>query len=140
MNFLEFQKIKQQKPYKSIPCSLQGKKTTLKLMKRICFLGKSRYYDQRFIPALEAFNYILYKYPASNTINHAQIWREKTNIRLQNNELAIKNLKRLLEAETLSDQDRADASAMLAQAYINTNAIDSAVVPIRTAANFTKNK
>ena len=24
-------------------------------------LGKARYYDQRFVPALEAFNYILYK-------------------------------------------------------------------------------
>jgi hypothetical protein len=23
-------------------------------------LGKARYYDQRFIPALDAFNYILY--------------------------------------------------------------------------------
>jgi hypothetical protein len=29
-------------------------------------LGKARYYDQRFIPALEAFNYILYKYPSSD--------------------------------------------------------------------------
>jgi hypothetical protein len=28
-------------------------------------LGKARYYDQRFIPALDAFNYILYKYPNS---------------------------------------------------------------------------
>jgi hypothetical protein len=32
-------------------------KKTFKLMKRI-FLGKTRYYDQRFIPALDAFNYI----------------------------------------------------------------------------------
>jgi hypothetical protein len=31
-------------------------------------LGKSRYYDQRFIPALDAFNYILYKYPNSSKI------------------------------------------------------------------------
>jgi hypothetical protein len=28
-------------------------------------LGKARYYDQRFIPALDAFNYILYKYPVA---------------------------------------------------------------------------
>ena len=101
-------------------------------------LGKARYYDQRFIPALEAFNYILFKYPAGNTINHAQIWREKTNIRLQNTNLAIKNLKRILKAETLKDQDLADANAMLAQAYINTGSLDSAVVSIRKAAVFTK--
>jgi TolA-binding protein len=31
-------------------------------------LGKARYYDQRFVPALEAFNYVLYKYPKSDNI------------------------------------------------------------------------
>ncbi|HSP82705.1 MAG TPA: hypothetical protein VLN72_03125 [Gillisia sp.] len=102
-------------------------------------LGKARYYDQRFIPALESFNYILHKYPASNTINHARIWREKTNLRLENDKLAIKNLKKIIEGGKMKDQDIADAYATLAQAYINTGSLDSAVVPIRTAANFTRN-
>ncbi len=31
-------------------------------------LGKARYYQQRFVPALEAFNYVLYKYPNSDKI------------------------------------------------------------------------
>ena len=43
-------------------------------------LGKSRYFDNRFIPALEAFNYILYKYPTSQYINKVKIWKEKINI------------------------------------------------------------
>lgn len=103
-------------------------------------LGKARYYDQRFIPALEAFNYILHRYPASNTIAHAQIWREKTNLRLENEELAIKNLKRLIEAGTMGDQDHADAHAILAQAYINRGILDSAVVPVNIAAVHTKNR
>jgi hypothetical protein len=51
-------------------------KETFKLMKRIYFL-KARYYDQRFIPALDAFNYILYKYPNSSNIYEAKIWRGK---------------------------------------------------------------
>ncbi len=103
-------------------------------------LGKARYYDQRFIPALEAFNYILHKYPLSNTINHARIWREKANIRLEFEELAIRNLKKILEQKTLEDQDRADASAMLAEAYINLTQLDSAVAPLKTAAESTKDK
>lgn len=41
-------------------------------------LGKSRYYDQRFVPALEAFNYILYKYPNSDKIYEAKVWRKQT--------------------------------------------------------------
>ncbi|KAB1066536.1 tetratricopeptide repeat protein [Tamlana haliotis] len=101
-------------------------------------LGKARYFDQRFIPALEAFNYILYKYPASDKINRAKIWREKTNMRLDNNELAIHNLKRLLKYANLEDQDLADATSTLAQAYINTKVIDTAITQLGIAAQATK--
>lgn len=117
---------------------IQGKERNPQIDEAYLLLGKSRYYDQRFIPALEAFNYILHKYPASNTINHAQIWREKTNIRLENDKLAIKNLKRLIALGKMNDQDNADAHANLAQAYINTGSLDSAVVAIRSAANSTR--
>jgi len=103
-------------------------------------LGKARYFDQRFVPALEAFNYILYKHPSSDKINHAKIWREKVNIRLENTELAIKNLKRLIDQEKLSDQDVSDAHAMLAQAYLNNKHLDSAIAPIKIAVENTKNK
>jgi len=103
-------------------------------------LGKARYFDQRFVPALEAFNYILYKHPTSDKINHARIWREKVNIRLENTDLAIKNLKRLIKLETLSEQDVSDGNAMLAQAYINNKHLDSAIAPIKIAVENTKNK
>ena len=85
-------------------------------------LGKARYFDQRYMPALEAFNYILRKYYESDKLNEAHIWREKVNIRLENEDLAIKNLKRLLKFEVLKDQEYADARANMAQAYINLNA------------------
>ncbi|WP_340076141.1 hypothetical protein [Leptobacterium sp. I13] len=104
-------------------------------------LGKSRYYDQRFVPALEAFNYVLYKYPDSDKIGEASVWREKVNIRLENNELAIKNLKRLLKQERLQDQTYADATAVMAQAYINLKYLDSAAQELKIAAAYTrKNK
>lgn len=101
-------------------------------------LGKTRYYDQRFIPALEAFNYVLYKYPTSDKINEVKIWREKTNMRLENDELAIKNLNSLLKEIKVKDQIFADANATLAQAFINTKQNDSAVAKLRIASKFTK--
>lgn len=101
-------------------------------------LGKARYFDQRFVPALEAFNYVLHKYPLSTSINQANIWREKTNMRLEFNELAIRNLNKILEREGLKDQDRADAAATLSQAYINETHLDSALVPLKIASRFTK--
>ena len=82
-------------------------------------LGKSRYYDNRFLPALEAFNYVLYKYPTSDKIYETKVWREKTNIRLENEAIAIKNLKALLKENVLDEQVVADANAILAQAYLN---------------------
>lgn len=118
---------------------INGKEKNPQIDEAYLLLGKARYFDQRFVPALEAFNYILYKYAASDKINQARIWREKTNIRLDNNELAIKNLKRLLKQEALNGQDLADASSMLAQAYLNTKSIDSAITQLEVASSTTKN-
>lgn len=101
-------------------------------------LGKARYFDQRYIPALEAFNYIIRKYTYSDKLNEAHIWREKVNIRLENEELALKNLKRLLKYEDLRDQEYADARAMMAQAFINLKAPDTAIQNLKIAGHYTK--
>ncbi len=101
-------------------------------------LGKARYFDERYIPALEAFNYILNKYSQSDKLNEANIWREKVNIRLENEELAIRNLKRLMKYETLKDQEYADARSMLAQAYINLNVPDTAIQQLKVASYYTE--
>lgn len=118
--------------------NVEGKEKNPQMDEAYLLLGKARYFDQRFIPALEAFNYILYKYPASDKINQAKVWSEKTNMRLDNNTLAITNLKLLLEQEELEGQDLADATSILAQAYINTKHLDSALIPMAVAAKSTK--
>jgi tetratricopeptide (TPR) repeat protein len=119
--------------------NIDGKEKNPQMDEAYLLLGKARYFDQRFIPALEALNYILYKYPASDKINQAKVWREKTNIRLDNNELAIENLKRLLKQEELEGQDLADATSILAQAYLNLKVIDTAITNLEIASNATKN-
>ena len=103
-------------------------------------LGKSRYYDQRYIPALEAFNFILQRYPLSNSINQAKIWKEKTRLRLNQESLVVSNLKEILKEESLSSQERAYAAATLAQAYTNLSHLDSALVQIKNAAKWNGNK
>jgi tetratricopeptide (TPR) repeat protein len=101
-------------------------------------LGKARYYDQRFVPALEAFNYILYKYPMSDKIYEAKIWREKTNIRMDNDALAVENLRKLLKEIKFKDQIYADANAILSQAFLNLGQKDSAIAKLKLAKVFTK--
>ncbi|WP_411893936.1 tetratricopeptide repeat protein [Winogradskyella sp. A2] len=120
--------------------NIDGKEKNYQIDEAYLLLGKARYYDQRFVPALAAFNNILNKYPTSDKINQVKIWREKADMRLDNNEIAIKKLKRLLREEQLEDQDLADATATLAQAYINTKSKDSAMIQLAIAAENTKIK
>ncbi|WP_299121174.1 tetratricopeptide repeat protein [uncultured Winogradskyella sp.] len=120
--------------------NIEGKEKNPQIDEAYLLLGKARYFDQRFVPALAAFNNILNKYPTSDKINQVKIWREKTSIRLDNNEGAIKKLKRLLEEEDLEDQDLADAKAALAHAYINLKHKDSALIELAIAAEQTKIK
>jgi len=118
--------------------NIKGKEKNPQIDESYILLGKARYFDNRFIPAQEAFNYILFKYPASSNINLAKIWRAKTNLRLENEGLAIKNLKELIESNKLSDEDNVAASSALAQAYITIKALDSAIIQLQRASQLTK--
>ncbi len=99
--------------------NIGGKEKNPQIDEAYLLLGQARYFDQRFVPAMAAFNNILNKYPTSDKINQVKIWREKTSMRLDNNQGAIDKLKRLLREEEIEGQDLADASAALAQAYLN---------------------
>jgi len=54
---------------------IDGKEYNPQIDEAYMLLGKARYYDGRFIPALDAFNFILDRYPTSNNINIAKVWK-----------------------------------------------------------------
>ena len=103
-------------------------------------LGKSRYYSQRFVPAIEAFNYILINYPRADLIDQTRIWQAKTNIRLQNEEMAIETLSILLDKETLKSKDREDANTAIAMAYAKTDSLEQVVKHLNLAVLTDNNK
>jgi len=121
---------------------IDGEEVNPQIDEAYMLLGKARYYDQRFIPALEAFNYIQQFMPQSDQIRVAKIWREKTNMRLDNNEIAIENLQALLSKDSLDIQreELILATATLAQAYLNVNKTDSALIYMNRAAQKTKDR
>lgn len=118
--------------------NIDGRERNSQMDEAYLLLGKARYYDQRFIPAIDAFNYILYKYSNSDKIYEAKIWREKTNMRLGNDERVIKNISKLLDEKKLKKQVVADANALLSEAFLNLEQIDSAVAKLKIAEKFTK--
>ncbi|MGG7034874.1 MAG: tetratricopeptide repeat protein [Flavobacterium sp.] len=122
--------------------NIGGRERNSQIDESYLLLGKARYYDGRFIPAQEAFNYILNKYPDSDKINEARIWREKTNMRLENDATAVNHLKELLRDKNvkLNSQVYADANAALAQAYLNMEEPKKALVCLKISDQYTKQK
>jgi tetratricopeptide (TPR) repeat protein len=118
--------------------NIGGREKNSQIDEAYLLLGKSRYYDQRFIPALDAFNYILYKYPNSSRIYEAKIWREKTNMRLGNDALVVKNMTKMLKEKELKKQVYADANALLSEAFLNLEEKDSALAKLKIAQKYTK--
>ena len=104
-------------------------------------LGKARYYTQRFVPAIEAFNYIIANYPDASLINETKIWRAKANLRNDNEELAIETLKLLLTKEKeLPDNIKESAHTALAMAYVKSDSIQRVIEHLNKATLTHKNK
>lgn len=117
---------------------IDGKEYNPQVDEAYMLLGKARYYDKRFIPAIDAFNFILDKYPTSNNINRAKVWKAKSNIRLRNEDVALENLQKMMDEEELEEEELAEAAAMMTQAYINLDSITEALPYIKLASEYTK--
>ena len=117
-----------------------GQERNRQMIESYLLLGKSRYYDQRFVPALEAFRFIIQYHKATNALNETRIWKEKTNVRLGNPEVALENLRRLLANRKLKPQEKADAFGVMAQAYMDLNQPAAAVEALAAALKTTAKK
>lgn len=116
-----------------------GKEYNPQIDEAFLLLGKSRYFDQRFIPAKDALSFILTHYPKSSTINEVEIWLQKTNLRLGYYQEAIDNLINLIDTKNLEPEISVLANSTLAEAYIITENLSDAITPLTTAIQLTKN-
>ncbi|MBU3011158.1 hypothetical protein KO506_07070 [Polaribacter vadi] len=108
-------------------------------------LGKSRYYQQRFVPAVEAFNYVIANYPQANLIAETKIWRAKTNIRMDNEETAIETMKLLLVVRdtleaNLPDEIKEQGHTALAMAYVRIDSLQKAKQHLQLATRTLNNR
>ena len=135
--------IAEQKAVKAIQkhsMNIYGKERNKKIDDAYLLLGKSRYYTERFIPAIDAYNYIIANYPNASLLNETKIWRAKAHIRLENEELAIETLEILLRKPDLSDLIREEATTTLAMAYSKADTIELVRKYLWQATETSKNK
>lgn len=119
---------------------IDGKERNKYIDEAYLLLGKSRYYSQRFVPALEALNYAILHYPKANLFNQTRIWQAKTLVRLENSKQAVENLIYLLRDPLLNKKDKEEAHTVLAMAYIETDTINKAIYHLKKTADSRYNK
>ena len=120
--------------------NILGKERNKKIDDAYLLLGKSRYYTERFIPAIDAYNYIIANYPKASLINETKIWRAKAHIRIENEELAIETLEILLRKLDLPDLIREEANTALAMAYTKMDSVHIVRKHLWEATKTSKNK
>ena len=108
-------------------------------------LGKARYYSQRFIPAIEAFNYVIASYPNANLIAETKIWRAKTNVRLDNEDTAIESMRLLLVIKDTLEADLPNkikelAHTTMAMAYVKSDSFQKVKKHLHLATRTKENK
>lgn len=96
-------------------------------------LGKARYYSQRFVPALEAFDYLLRNFHNEDMTNELRIWKAKTQIRLQNDERAIKTLENMIRYDDIDGATKEEAHTALAMAYQSIDSISLTINQLKHA-------
>ncbi len=101
-------------------------------------LGRSRYYMQRFVPALEAFSYAIEKYPNADLYYDLKIWRAKSNIRIQNERLAIETLQNIIKKVELPEETIEKAHTALAMAYTQLDSTQHVIDQLKLATYYFK--
>lgn len=135
--------IAEQKAVKAIQkhsMNINGKERNKKIDDAYLLLGKSRYYTERFIQAIDAYNYIIANYPNASLINETKIWRAKAHIRIDNEEFAIETLELLLKQPELPNQIREEANTALAMAYSKTDSLQEVKKYLWRATKTSENK
>ena len=125
--------------------NIDGLERNRKIDDAYLLLGKTRYYQQRFIPAIEAFNYVIANYPNADLIAETKIWRAKANVRNDFEETAIESMKLLLfvkdtlEAD-LPNKTKEEAFTALAMAYVKSDSLQKAKESLELATRTLDNK
>lgn len=101
-------------------------------------LGKSRYYSQRFVPAIEAFSYVIKNYPDADLTDEALVWKAKASIRLQDESQALLALRLLLKKPKVSDEVRERAHTVMAMAYFQMDSLSAVLKNLEAAVDLGK--
>ena len=80
-------------------------------------LGKSRFFDKRYISALQAFNYLIKQNDKSELWIEAFYWKTLININLEQFDTAISSVNKLLKDDTISNKSKQKLYSLKSEVY-----------------------
>mgnify|MGYP003967556269 FL=1 len=119
---------------------INGVQYNPKTQEAYLMLGKARYLDQRYVQAIDAFNQV-YKLNIDNQVwKESVIWKARSNIRLEQELVAVELLQELLKNKKNSIEIVAKANSVLSMAYLKLNKTSEALKTLEFAQRNSEDK
>ena len=85
--------------------------------KAYLLLGKSRFFDKRYISALQAFNYLIKQNDKSELWIEAFYWKTLININLEQFDTAISSVNKVLKDDAISNKSKQKLYSLKSEVY-----------------------
>ena len=108
--------------------------------KAYLLLGKSRFYDKRFISSLQAFNYITKQEKISDVWCEATFWKALINSNLGQRNLAYSIIDQAINKETLSNENKSKLYLAKSEINYSNKEYDSLISNLKKSIIFSKDK
>jgi len=139
-NYLSTAEEKAAKAVQKHSMEIRGSEYNPKMDEAMLLLGMSRYYDQRYIAALDAFNYALDNYYDTDIRGELLLWRAKSLLKLGNIRSARNKLTAIAYDGDTKPDIRAWAYAFIAESYRDNGVNDTVARYLTMGARVAKNK
>lgn len=134
-NFQNFDRAEEKavKAVQTHGMTIKGVEHNKQIDEAYLLLGKARYYTQRFVPAFDAFSHSIKNDSKANLIYETKLWQAKTQIRLQNEEVAIESLQNMLRFNKVPETTVEDSYTAIAMAYSQIDSIHQVIKHLKLA-------
>ncbi len=133
-NYLDKAEEKAAKALQRHRMEIGGVEYNPKMDEAMLLLGKARYYDQRYLGALEAFNYALDNYYDTDLRYELELWRAKTRLRMGNIRWARNEFARIINSKHFRPDTKALAYAFISETYRGDTLTDTVGLYLSKAA------
>ena len=112
---------------------IKGEQRNNQIARAYLLLGKARYYNGKYLQAIEAFTYLVKNMAGDDLAIEAELWRSKSYLALGQHDRAARELINIAFSGTLNNEQYAVSQAALADALLREEKDSLATVPLTKA-------